>query len=283
MSTRRIGSFLNLSPLQEISINPFSELNSDSINKLTRSVSNGEDGVVFGIDVINPNWYNDSLQHFDVFESGQTFVPNSWVYDENHCTINKDNLKVIGFKIEDITKCTTQTVTYRVNLSDLNLQNLKGKNIESKFNLSFHIVSGCPKKIFAFVNRSSSYIEYPSNDFDEVITLPVIHNFLDNKDTLDISLMFVMDPTDTYTNHRIQETNYNGQSYVEVNNLKYEFDIVNLKDIEYRIKDNNLNGDYPSEYVHPTHVLDITTGILIKDDTVIDVKGKNKKFLNALN
>lgn len=283
MSTRRIGSFLNLSPIQEISINPFSELNSDNINKITRSVSNCEDGVVFGLDVLNPNWYKDSLQHFDVFKSGQTTSQDQWQYDTEHCTAIRNGAgNISGFKIEDILKCSTQTISYNIKLSDLNLQNLKGKNVEAKFNLSFHIVSGCPKKAFAYVNQSNSCIEYPDNEPQEIITLPVIHNFLDDSDTLKISLMFVLDPTDTYTNHTIQETDYNGQSYLTIKNLKYEFDIVNLKDVEYRIKDNNLNGNYPSQYVHPTHILDITSGIAIKDDAVLNISGKNRKFIPAL-
>ena len=126
MSTRRIGSFLNLSPLQEISINPFSELNSDSINKLTKSISNGEDGVVFGLDVINPNWYTDSLQHFDV-DNG---IDGNWSYDSTYCTPVLKSEKVNGFTFHDVTKCMTLTVTHRIQLAALNLQNLKGKNVE---------------------------------------------------------------------------------------------------------------------------------------------------------
>lgn len=279
MSTRRIGTFTNLSPIQEISINPFSELNSDNINKLTKSITNGKDGVIFGLDVVNPNWYRDSIKHYDFIKDESYIVNGEWSYDRDHCTITDPEGNITNIKIEDITKCCVQKVNYIVSLESLGLSDIKGQNIQANFKLSFHIVSGCPKRIYGCINNFNNYIEYPDNTI-RIHTINIPYNFADGNDILNIKLMFVLDPSDTYTDHIIKSNSYNGQSYIEINNICYEMDIINLKDVFYRIKDNHTEDGYPTVYVHPTHQLDITNGIAIKDDALIDIKDKNKeKFI----
>ena len=279
MSTRRIGTFTNLSPIQEISINPFSELNSDNINEITKSISNNEDGAVFGLDVISPNFDNDSLKHYKIIDDNRCFITGEWEFDENHCTIlgqDTDPNQVNGFRIEDITKCSAQRVNFKIGLDTLHLTKLKGRNVQIYAKFSFHVVSGCPKRIYAYVNDSNNYLEYPDNSVDNTHEIKVIYNLRENYDYLNLALLFALDPSDIYTDHIIKPSEYSGQSYVEINNIKISFDIVNYKEIFYISKNCDIT-EYPTPYIHPTHRLDITSGIAIKDNAVIDIKSKTKE------
>ena len=282
MSSRRIGTFDNLSPIQEISINPFSELNSDNINKLTKCISNGEDGVIFGLDVINPNLDNEPISHYEIIKNSEYCIDNTkrtWEYDTEHCNIEETlpPNHINKITIYDITKCSSQTVNLKVPLNSLNLLNFKGENIQAKATFTFHIISGCPKRIYAHVNSYSNYIEYPDTSVNNKHTIDVVYNFIDNKSELNLLLVFVLDPSDTYSDHVMREPEYNGQSFVEINNISYSFSIVNSKSISC-ISRSNYTDNYPTPYIHPTHVLSVTAGIAIKDNAVIDVKGRNKKY-----
>ena len=245
MSSRRIGSFVNLSPIQDISINAFSSFNSDSVNKLTRIVSNEKDGVVFGLNVGNSNHSRSVVMSSNI-------------------------LKNTTIRIQDITECCVRNYNYEYNLSNLNLSGTTNKNVQGILHFNFKLVSGSPKKIVCYLNKDSSDIEYPqakrTNENEKYVDvhLDVYHNFyFDKSDIINFGLNFVLDPEDVYSTHRVQQTYYTGQSDVLVKDLRVDLDITSDKEIEYGISGDSLDYNFPTSYVHPTHKLYITPGIAI--------------------
>ena len=83
MPSRRIGSNSNLSPQQELTINPFNSFDSDNINKLTRIISNGSDGIVFGLDLNTNRRIPDSVFEKTTVKSGMFYNPDNSIYSLN--------------------------------------------------------------------------------------------------------------------------------------------------------------------------------------------------------
>lgn len=276
MPARRIGSYSNLSPIQENTINPFATFDSDVVNRLTRIVTHGKDCVLNGLEIKNSNADYSVVKTVDIFKSGTNYNPIKW--NCAGCTPDLiQNIYLDGFYIRDITKISAYTIEYKIYPEEYDIQNFISKNILAKFDVEFDLISGSPRQLIVSVNNSSFTQQYPRTG-KEKLKFSIIHNFLEDRcdEPISLKLTFILDPSDAYCGIYTDQTMknyYNGQSDIHIKNLKYTCEIYNsAKDgVDYRVVNNKYS--YSIETIHPSNTLYISPGLAVKDDVLLQEYG----------
>ena len=279
MPSRRIGSKSNLSPQQELTINPFNSFDSDNINKLTRIISNGSDGIVFGLDLNTNRRIPDSVFEKTTVKSGMFYNPDNWILtDKCEPELIGDNLK--GFNITCVDDICTQEIKYILDSSMLPLNYIGS---ELKFNFKFKIDSGSPYKVIATVLDSEYAIQYPRHN-GSTVTLSVIRR-IEKEGNIQLRLTFILNPEDinagAYGEYVPKPEVYEGQSDIRINDLEYSYEVISQakKSSIYRNIYDRYDGNYPMSYIHPSNIIYVTPGLAIKDDVVLQENGLDAKFL----
>ena len=279
MPSRRIGSKSNLSPQQELTINPFNSFDSDNINKLTRIISNGSDGIVFGLDLNTNRRIPDSVFEKTTVKSGMFYNSDNWVLtDKCEPELIGDNLK--GFNITCVDDICTQEIKYILDSSMLPLNYI---GLELKFNFKFKIDSGSPYKVIATVLDSEYAIQYPRHN-GSVVTLSVIHR-IEREGNIHLRLTFILNPEDinagAYGEYVPKPEVYEGQSDVRISDIEYSYEVISQakKSSIYKNIYDRYDGNYPMSYIHPSNIIYVTPGLAIKDDVVLQENGLDAKFL----
>ena len=279
MPSRRIGSNSNLSPQQELTINPFNSFDSDNINKLTRIISNGSDGIVFGLDLNTNRRIPDSIFEKVTVKSGMIYDPNKWILTDK-CEPNLIDDKLNGFNIICVDDICTQTIKYRLDSSLLPL-NYGGS--ELKFNFRFKIDSGSPYKVIASVLDSKYDIQYPRHN-GSVVTLSVIRR-IETENNIPLELTFILNPEDinagAYGEYVPKPEVYEGQSDLRISHIEYSYEVISQakKSSIYKNIYDRYDGNYPTSYIHPSNTIYVTPGLAIKDDVVLQENSLDAKFL----
>lgn len=296
MPSRRIASSAKLSPIQDHALDPFSSFDSNNINKLTRIISNGKDGITEGLDVQLRDTHKDSIRHIDIFSTGEEYneeqFKNAW--DTPNCkivlTVNEPQ-RFQGFNINDITDIECRTITYKIPSTFSGIDEYIGQNVNCVFTFEFDLKQGAPREILASINNDNNCVYYPRNYYTDKVQIKVFHNFKDDipDSDLELKLSFICDPFDTYNEYancdkELHKEYYNGQSQIKIRKIKYTLDILSYecKDFYQYYTDGRILSDYPSTQVHPSHKLYVTPGVAIKDDVMLDEKGMDKYNLKPI-
>lgn len=296
MPSRRIASSTNLSPLQDRALNPFTSFDSNNVNKLTRIVSNGKDGVVEGLEIKSFNKTTQSIKNIPLLQSGLLYNNNLKskivISEEDR---NAGKIVVVtstpsnsfkGFKFKNLTDIEARTVTYKVSPNAFGFSEYIHTNTTAVFTFEFDLESGSPREIIASVGNSNSSVIYPRNLYTNHVKIQVLHNFNDDEinNDLDLNLTVVVDPFDTYNEYAYcsKENHpefYNGQSEIKVDKIKYQLDILSFESKKEfdQYSDDKIFYKYSSTRVHPSKTLYVTPGVAIKDDVMLDEKGIDKK------
>lgn len=278
MPSRRIASYPNLAPIQELSVNPFSSFNSNVVNKLTRIVSYGRDIIVNGLDVHSTNNLELIPNSSDLVSS--YWDSTRWVYDTDYIypTLSADQTVLSGFHVTiDHNKPYESTkLTYRIPSETYPIRYFYGKDTTKVIECSFNILSGNPRAIVIDVDGDRKIIDYPRGSGSKY-TCQLKHNFLSSSkdvsisdtavDYLDITFYFILQANDPACSY--ETNNSEGSTYIvigkpEVTILSQPLDRVNC------ISSGSIDGNYSYQYIHPSNNIAITDGILIKDDVMLN-------------
>ena len=278
MPSRRIVSSPNLAPVQDNAVNPFGSFNSDTINKLTRVVSKGSDGVICGLDVrpiIQPTYIEkvinlpinlESVKHSDgvkrvsiTNEDGTVTYLNQ--YDISNMSTN--NIDYSEFKLAYI----------EYNLDNEFFRSYYEKNITKEFEFTINILSGNPKQIIAFINNDIELLDYPRYT-GHSCTIRVKHNFLNNskEKPLICGLKFNLDILDEKCQY--SETS-DGKTYIRItapSSIRV-YDIPTTLDVDDYVTNHTIDGNVSIDKIHPMSTFEITKGMAIKDDVLLSASG----------
>lgn len=287
MPARRIGSYNNLSPQQERTVDPFHSFNSDDINRLTRIISNGSDGVVFGLDLTTNRRIPDSIISKDILKTGTKclFRADEWEFI-GKCVpeLISDDRYITGCNIIGVDSIGVHEIIFNLDVSKhLPINYI---NSEFKFNFRLKITSGSPYKVIASVLDSQYSIEYPRN-YGSTCELSVIHKITKEYKSIPLKLSFVLNPEDlnsgTYVDAYTQKPDhYDGQSDIHIDNIEYSYNIISTakKSTIYEHINDTYDGNYSISKIHPSNKIYVTPGLAIKDDVVIQEKEMNQNFLS---
>lgn len=290
MPSRRIATYPNLAPLQEISVNPFSSFNSNVVNKLTRIVSEGNDIIVKGLDI-------KPLRLVHISNSGNLvsseWHKDNWEYDEDYVypTLSNQDTVLDGFHItiDHNQPYNSTKLVYKIPVENYPINYFYGKDITRTIQCSFNILSGNPNSIIVDVGGDRKSISYPRGSGSKY-TCQLKHNFLNDsfqtslsdtaKDYFTITFYFILqanDPACSYENN----SNTEGSTYIMIG--RPEISIVyqnNNIETDY-ITSGSIDGNYSYQYIHPSNILTIDSGVLIKDDVMINPQVLDKSVVDG--
>lgn len=266
MASRRILSNANLAPIQELAVNPYNSFNSDYINKLTRIVSGGKDKdvVVNGLDVnsfTDKKWYasHDLLPSLN--------EDNKWS-GENYYLLNKtqdgeySTKPVIHFELPHQKSYGFSYVSCKIDDSWVN--HLYKSSYCKEYEVTFTLDFGTPKAIVAKINDCEVSINHPKSGCS--YSLPLTKYFKD--DTLSKGLTFTLGAVLDGADPECKFEYVNNKTYIVVSNFGlrmkgYEFP-------EFANSPGKIENNYSIYGIHPTHNIDITPGVAIKDDVMLE-------------
>lgn len=266
MASRRILSNSNLAPIQELAVNPYSSFNSDYINKLTRIVSGGKDKdvVVNGLDVnsfTDKKWYASPELLPSLNNETEWSGKNYYLLNENQdqsYTINP----VIHFELPHQKSYGFSYISCK--LDDSWVNHLYKSSYCKIYEVTFKLDFGTPKSIVAKINDCEVTINHPRAG--QTYSLPLTKYFKNDtlKDGLTFTMGAVLDGADPecnfeYTNNKT----YIVVSHIGLRMMGYEFP-------EFANSPGKIENSYSIYGIHPTHNIDITPGVAIKDDVMLE-------------
>lgn len=278
MPSRRIATYPNLAPLQEISVNPFSSFNSNVVNKLTRIVSGGKDVIVDGVDV-KPLKNDPLLIPRDVIPS--YWDENQWEYDTNlvYPTVNDDVLSGFHVTIDNKKPYNSTKLTCKIPKSS-SIGYLYGKDITRIIQLEFSILSGNPSSVVVDVGGDRKEVKYPRGS-GSTYKCQVLHNFMNDavstslsdtaKDYLEITFYFLLNANDPACSFEPNNTNNEGTTYIIIGKPSARV-LFQIPEEDTAIAHGSIDGNYSYQYIHPNRKLKIDPGVIIKDDVMLNPK-----------
>lgn len=266
MASRRILSNSNLAPIQELAVNPYNSFNSDSINKLTRIVSGGKDKdvVVNGLDVnsqTDKKWYASSELLPKLNDSDKWSGENYYILSQNKSQ-TEDIVPVVHFELPHQNSYGFSYI--KCDIDDSCVKHLYKSSYFKIYEVSFKLDMGTPKTIVAKLNDCEATIDHPQQG--KTYTIPLTKVFKNDKDSKGLVFTFgaVLDAADPECSF---ETKSN-KTYIVVSNISFKMKGYEFPEFERSI--GPVHHKYDIGGIHPTHNLEITPGIAIKDDVMLE-------------
>lgn len=281
MPSRRIVSTPNLAPVQDNAINPFGAFNSNTVNKLTRIVSQGKDVVVSGLEVL-PGETNAISTICSNLVNTEYKNITRWQYNSDTVRVTatkKGDVQYISnFHVssEDGNPISSMKIKYVVAKSDFDFSLYSGSNVTRGFKFAINIITGSPRKITFSVNNDSVSIDYPRQSGYKTEAY-VNHTFNEDEDIV-LGVTIVTDINDSATGSS------EGVTYIEIqppsvslfNTPKYDVPL----NLQYERGD--IDGNTPIVNVHPVKSIRISEGIAIKDDVVLKSIAMSKSLVDQI-
>lgn len=255
MSNRRISSNYNLKPIQAITVDAFSNFNSNNINRLTRIVSKSSknDVIVNGLDVYGVD---------DPFSIKSSNLLDGCAWQSDGCTVTTNQFE---FQKRDDSKYYVWCDTFIDPNSIPHDASYSGY-----FELQFQLFNGTP-----------SYLVFNLNK--HVLDLKHIDMFKDPKTGL-CKLFFKYDFNfDTKFYFRIgvyidskDPKTFTTDSNIILKNVALHQIFDNSKLDYYLCNESSIDLEcFGNSQVHPIHELAVSPGVAIKDDVTIDILKSN--------
>lgn len=278
MPSRRIASYPNLAPIQELSVNPFSSFNSNVVNKLTRIVSCGKDVIVSGLDTV-PN--KDSyITSYGNFVSPLWDYSKNWKYSDTvYPILNSEEITnfttVTAFDVSIDHNVPSGTAYIKYLVPSNIFKYLNGNDTIRTFKYSFEIVTGDPASVIVDVNGDRKRLDNPRSISTNVDIL-VDHNFLSDsnfEDYIPVTLYFILDVNQTTCSYPHQNE---ASTYVRITRPQISvFSNINqINNLDY-ISSGDIDGNYSFSNIHPSRKISVYPGILIKDDMMLNPCGQD--------
>jgi len=259
MPSRRISANLNLAPVQEIAVNPYSSFNSDNVNMLTRIVTGGKnkDFVVAGLDVTGVNTISETLganiltEHFTSGITGWTGSNVVWT-----------SSGIVTASIPSPLVSINATLTYNTLINSSYI----GQYIKVQFT-----TTNVPKNLFVTVGNETKSYDHPAAG-SYTCYLQLSNN---GPSPLSLIFTFQLDSLDIYSNATVQ---LNIVTVDPVINLGIDINPITLPTVSTPdlYAGTNLDStNIPLNMLHPHYIAHVTPGVCIKDETTLSFTGTN--------
>ena len=265
MPSRRTLSNSKLIPIQVAAVNPFASFNSDSVNRLTRIVSGGKDSVVYGLDVVNGDDHS--------YVSAEELVPsylNEAKFAENWTGKNYYFIEDNGVELYLPSGKTYDFSYIECKLNPEKTDYLFGSH--RQFQISFELSKGTPKALVVSINDSKYTFDHPVGTTKNKYTVIIDRDLINDKKEKGLTFRIgaVLDSADPDSVTSIPEVaNY----HTSVRIWKMSCKLIQNSKYDKRVVAINYNGVYNSNQVHNLHTIEVTPGIAIKDDVMLQIKG----------
>lgn len=254
MPSRRISAPDVLAPHQEIAVNAYSSYNSDNVNMLTRIVTGEKDHdfVINGLDVSGLNRIQDEIL-------GDIIVNDSFNYADlaalNTNWITEYMDMGIGGVNKAVTKLTLNTKFARCKLKSKTT--IDTEYIGDKFKIEFTI-QNTPKQLHVCIGSETFSYRYPNpGSYTLYMDLISENGIFEN-----LTFLIDIDTLDQYCDQQV---------YIDDITLTQ---VVNKGDNIAPITDPTVDPlDIPERLLHPHETAEITAGVCVKDETMINMIG----------
>ena len=254
MPSRRISAPDVLAPHQEIAVNAYSSYNSDNVNMLTRIVTGEKDHdfVINGLDVSGLNRIQDEIL-------GDIIVNDSFNYADlaalNTNWITEYMDMGIGGVNKAVTKLTLNTKFARCKLKSKTT--IDTEYIGDKFKIEFTI-QNTPKQLHVCIGSETFSYRYPNpGSYTLYMDLISENGIFEN-----LTFLIDIDTLDQYCDQQV---------YIDDITLTQ---VVNKGDNIAPITDPTVDPlDIPERLLHPHETAEITAGVCVKDETMINMVG----------
>jgi hypothetical protein len=272
MPSRRISANQNLAPIQEITINPYSSFNSDSVNMLTRMVTGGKnkDLVVAGLEVTGVNTVDTEVLGVNIMTED---FPSSGEFTTNWTGSNV--IWDAGFRaqasIPNPLTSINATLTYKTLVNSIYV----GQYIK----ISFHLTN-TPKNLFVKLgNETKSYDHPTEGDY-------VCYIQLSSSGSSTRSLVFTiqLDSEDVNTDAIVYLSSIQLDPVTNMGTSINPITLPAASTPDLYIGTNLDSTNIPEHMLHPHIAANVLPGICIKDETTLSFTGtSNQNPLLTLN
>lgn len=267
MASRRILSNDNLAPIQEVAVNPYNSFNSDSINKLTRIVSGGKDKdvVVNGLDVssfTDKKWYAGPELLPELSENSTKWTgENYYILDRTQDESESDTVLHLELPHQN-----SYGFSYiKCKIDDTCVKHLYRSTYSKFYEVRFTLRMGTPKTIVAKLNDCEVTIEHPKQGETYSLKLEKIFKH----DTIAKGLTFtfgaVLDGADPDC---VLMSNTENKTYIEISNIGFR--MLGYEFPDFPRSPGPAEDSYSIYGIHPTHIVEISPGVAIKDDVMLE-------------